>query len=73
MCFYISVYINLVWEHIAQYVYSSQDDATDKPIALGVKQTPAQTNVENYVCILCQEASTINDDSTVVYAALIQK
>ena len=53
--------------------YSSLDETTDNPIALGVHQTPPLTHIENYVCILCQEASTINDDATVVYAALIQK
>ncbi|XP_067943651.1 E3 ubiquitin-protein ligase UBR2-like isoform X2 [Watersipora subatra] len=51
---------------------SSLDDTAD-PVALGLHQTPSHSHVDNFVCILCQGASTINDDSTIVYAALIQR
>ncbi|KAF6024218.1 UBR2 [Bugula neritina] len=43
------------------------------PVALGPNKSAARPHLENYVCILCQDASTIDDDTTVVYSAFVQR
>jgi len=51
--------------------FSYSETELECPVALGHQQTPTQLPAEDYVCILCQEASKISDG--IVYAALIQK
>ena len=53
--------------------YSGGGEDDDKRIALGVNQTSAHSPQETYVCILCQEVSASDNQSTIVYSALVQK
>ncbi|KAE8752531.1 hypothetical protein FOCC_FOCC000653 [Frankliniella occidentalis] len=44
------------------------------PVAIGPNQTPVQAQVENYICILCQEEQAVSCSGTaLVLAAYVQK
>ena len=60
--------------HASSYdYYSGGGEDDDKRVALGVNQTSAHSPQETYVCILCQEVSASDNQSTIVYSALVQK